>query len=424
MGMLPKNGLKGSPAKLAPLSPPRKGFHPKNAMNNYGRIRGAFDAVMAPIMHSAVIEQPADLREYIMGKLTDGVKDPTVRVESLCECTTLRQLNSEQAGELAELRAQVELMQERIDQLESEPEPQWNGGGMNITTSTEIKVPFPSAPLSSGPRRKIALVLGPPGSGKGTVAPTIVQTLGIAHLSTGDMLRQAVSAKTEVGKRADSLMRRGSLVTDGIVGGILKDRIMMEDCSGGFLLDGFPRNITQAQMLEKTLAQTGEVIWKIFALSVPDDVLEERICGRWIHESSGRSYHVNFKPPKSLAAGASPSSSNMIDDATGEPLIQRKDDTAECLRTRLYEYHAQTQPILDYFRQNTAEGVMCIVDATQKPSAIQGQVQGMLASADSPTETVHTYLSGVYERSVQQADNQEAKSYLAGAYTRAVEASV
>jgi adenylate kinase len=389
-------------------------------MNNYGRIRGAFDAVMAPIMHAAVIEQPPDLREYIMAQLTDGMKDSTMRVESLCECTTLRVSNSEQADELVALRAQVEQLQARVEQLESEPEPKWSGGDMQITSSTEIKIPFPERPvgLPTGPMRKIALVLGPPGSGKGTVAPTIVKALGIAHLSTGDMLRQAVSAKTEVGKRADALMRRGSLVTDGIVGGILKDRIEMADCDNGFLLDGFPRNITQAQMLEKTLAQTGEVIWKIFALAVPDDVLEERICGRWIHESSGRSYHVKFNPPQSLGPSTSPSTENMIDDITGEPLMQRKDDTAECLRTRLYEYHAQTQPILDYFRQTSGAGVMCMVDATQKPSAISAQVEEVLFD-DGAASTVNGYLQSVYGRAATDDDDVVARDYLANAYQMA-----
>ena len=164
--------------------------------------------------------------------------------------------------------------------------------------------------------RKVVMLFGPPGAGKGTQAPKIVEKLRLPHLSTGDMLRAAVAAQTEVGKKAKALMSSGQLVTDDIVIGIIRDRINESDCGWGFILDGFPRTLPQAEALDKMLTEGyGETVTTVVNFSIPDEVLEERICGRWIHKKSGRSYHVKNAKPKSLVAagaGAKPSAANMF----------------------------------------------------------------------------------------------------------------
>ena len=197
--------------------------------------------------------------------------------------------------------------------------------------------------------RNILILFGPPGAGKGTHAPKIVDKLNIPQLSTGDMLRAAVAAGTEVGKKAKAAMDSGALVTDEIVVGIIADRIKEKDCDAGFILDGFPRTLQQSKMLDETLAKTGEAVSRVIELSVPDAVLTERICGRWVHKSSGRSYHVKFAPPKSLPDGETPTPANMLDDETGEALVQRSDDTEAALSSRLKAYHAQTVPVLEHY---------------------------------------------------------------------------
>merc|ERR1712217_319727 len=180
------------------------------------------------------------------------------------------------------------------------------------------------------------ILFGPPGAGKGTHAPKIVEKMNAPQLSTGDMLREAVAAGTEVGKKAKSVMESGGLVSDEIVIGIIQDRIKQQDCGWGFILDGFPRTLPQAKALDDML-MTGnrEKVNAVIKLNVPDEVLEERICGRWIHKASGRSYHVKFNKPKSYDGVSKPSADNMKDDKTGEALYQRADDTAEALKKRL-----------------------------------------------------------------------------------------
>jgi adenylate kinase len=196
--------------------------------------------------------------------------------------------------------------------------------------------------------RVILILFGPPGAGKGTQSPKIEQKMCIPSLSTGDMLRQAVAAGTPIGLKASEVMKSGGLVSDDIVIGIIKERIAMPDCQEGFILDGFPRTVAQAKALDAMLSAAEERVSRIIELNVPDDVLTERICGRWLHKASGRSYHVKFAPPKSLA-GAEPSAENMLDDETEEPLMQRSDDNADALATRLQSYHNETEPILEHY---------------------------------------------------------------------------
>jgi len=225
--------------------------------------------------------------------------------------------------------------------------------------------------------RNIMIIFGPPGAGKGTHGPKIEILLGIPQLSTGDMLRAAVAAKTPVGVKAAAVMKAGGLVSDDIVIGIIRDRIREPDCKFGFILDGFPRTLVQAQALDKMLAEEGACVTKVVELQVPDEVLEERICGRWIHKSSGRSYHVKYAPPKSMKVDwrghVIPES--MKDDETGEPLMQRPDDTSAALIKRLKSYHGETVPILDHYQPN---GIVTAVNANQGMDGVWGEVLSAL----------------------------------------------
>lgn len=225
--------------------------------------------------------------------------------------------------------------------------------------------------------RNILILFGPPGAGKGTHSPKIVEKLKTPSLSTGDMLRDAVAAGTEVGKKAKEVMESGGLVSDEIVVGIIKDRIAMEDCKPGFILDGFPRTVEQAKALDAMLKEAGEQVNRIIELNTPDEVLEERICGRWIHKASGRSYHVKFAPPKSYTGG-DPTTENMKDDESGEALYQRADDTSEALKKRLKGYHEQTEPILAYYEPVTTCKVVR-VNANQDMQKVWEEIENALA---------------------------------------------
>jgi adenylate kinase len=181
------------------------------------------------------------------------------------------------------------------------------------------------------------------------------------------MLRQAVHEQTEIGKKADAIMKAGGLVSDDIVIGIIRDRIAQPDCRFGFILDGFPRTLMQARALDAMLAKEGAFVTKVIELHVPDEVLEERICGRWIHKASGRSYHIKYAPPKSMKLDKEghPIPASMKDDQTKELLIQRPDDTAAALTKRLHSYHNDTVPVLDHYKP---KGVVRSVNANQDMS--------------------------------------------------------
>merc|ERR1740120_410982 len=196
----------------------------------------------------------------------------------------------------------------------------------------DVKGKLTNQASAIGPR-KIMMLFGAPGAGKGTQGPKIVEALGIPQLSTGDMLREAVAAGTEVGMRAKQVMASGGLVRDDIVIGIINDRIKEADCTTGFILDGFPRTQEQATALDAMLARSGEAVSLVMAFDVKPSLLEERICGRWIDKASGRSYHEKFAPPNSMRWGldGKPLRDSMLDDQTGAPLIQRPDDTAKAL---------------------------------------------------------------------------------------------
>jgi len=179
------------------------------------------------------------------------------------------------------------------------------------------------------------ILLGAPGAGKGTQATFICQKYGIPQISTGDMLRAAVKAGTPLGVAAKKIMDSGALVGDDIIIGLVKERITQPDCAKGFLFDGFPRTIPQADAMKAA----GVKLDHVLEIDVPFDAIVERMSGRRSHTASGRTYHVKFNPPK--VAG--------VDDVTGEPLIQREDDKEETVKKRLEVYSAQTRPLVDYY---------------------------------------------------------------------------
>jgi adenylate kinase len=186
------------------------------------------------------------------------------------------------------------------------------------------------------------ILLGPPGAGKGTQAAFITQRYGIPQISTGDMLRAAVKAGTPLGLAAKKVMDAGQLVSDDIIVGLVKERLKEPDCAAGYLFDGFPRTIPQADALKSA----GIKVDVVLEIDVPDADIIERMSGRRVHLASGRTYHVRFNPPK--RAGR--------DDVTGEPLIQRDDDREEVVRKRLAVYHAQTRALVDYYAAWAASG--------------------------------------------------------------------
>jgi adenylate kinase len=181
------------------------------------------------------------------------------------------------------------------------------------------------------------ILLGPPGAGKGTQANFICSKFGIPQISTGDMLRAAVKAGTPLGLAAKKVMDSGTLVSDDIIISLVKERIAQPDCANGFLFDGFPRTIPQADAMKSA----GVKLDVVLEIDVPDASIVERMSGRRVHPASGRTYHVKFNPPKVADR----------DDATGEPLIQRIDDLEETVRKRLQIYQDQTRPLVEYYAQ-------------------------------------------------------------------------
>ncbi len=199
------------------------------------------------------------------------------------------------------------------------------------------------------------ILLGPPGAGKGTQAAFICRKFGIPQISTGDMLRAAVKAGTPLGLEAKKVMDAGALVGDDIIIGLVKERIAQPDCANGFLFDGFPRTIPQADAMKAA----GVKLDAVLEIDVPDVSIVERMSGRRVHQPSGRTYHVKFNPPK--VAGK--------DDVTGEDLIQRVDDLEETVRKRLEVYHSQTRPLVEYYLNWSKTGALdapkyCAINGT------------------------------------------------------------
>lgn len=215
------------------------------------------------------------------------------------------------------------------------------------------------------------VLIGPPGAGKGTQAPKLKERFCACHLATGDMLRSQVAKQTELGKQAKTIMDQGGLVSDEIMVNMIKDELSNNpDCQKGFILDGFPRTIPQAEKLDSMLSEKKTPLEKAVELKIDDQLLVDRITGRLVHPASGRSYHKIFNPPKVEGK----------DDVTGEPLVQRSDDNADALKKRLTTYHQQTEPIVEYYKKT---GIWAGVDAAKPPRNVWRQILNCLGQPNS-----------------------------------------
>ncbi len=204
------------------------------------------------------------------------------------------------------------------------------------------------------------ILVGPPGAGKGTQAVHLVERFKISHISTGDMLRAAVSEGTELGKQADDYMKAGGLVPDDIVIAMVIERIGKPDCAKGFMLDGFPRTRPQAEALDVELQKAGVALDVVLQIEVPDDLIVARITGRRLDPDTGDIYHTKFKPPPANIAGR---------------VIQRKDDTEEACRARLEKYHSETAPIIPFYE---AQGTLKRVDGNAAPDEVSRRIEQVL----------------------------------------------
>tara|TARA_B100000929_G_scaffold51086_1_gene37196 strand:- start:508 stop:1173 length:666 start_codon:yes stop_codon:yes gene_type:complete len=209
------------------------------------------------------------------------------------------------------------------------------------------------------------ILLGPPGCGKGTQAQKLIREFGFVQLSTGDMLRAAISKGTEIGKQAKSIIDKGELVSDELVIGIVRDRIFSTECECGYMLDGFPRTLAQAEKLDQILSDRNQKIDVVFRLCVPDDMAIRRIAGRRFHITSGRSYNIEFNPPKIEGR----------DDITGEKLVQREDDKEEIVQSRLNTYHELTEPLVRYYQK---QGIIKAIDGAGSPENIYAEIKQTL----------------------------------------------
>jgi adenylate kinase len=211
--------------------------------------------------------------------------------------------------------------------------------------------------------------LGPPGAGKGTQARRLEETYDIVQLSTGDMLRAAVKAGTETGKKAKALMEAGKLVSDAVVVSIIEERISKPDCAKGFILDGFPRNVAQAEALDAMLAKKGMSLTKVIEIKVDDEALVDRISGRYTCAKCGEGYHDRNKTPEVPG---------VCDRCGSTEFVRRADDNAETVKARLATYHQQTEPLLPYYRNR---GLLVSIDGMQPIDVVSAEISAVLKKA-------------------------------------------
>lgn len=209
------------------------------------------------------------------------------------------------------------------------------------------------------------MLFGAPGAGKGTQAKFLIEKYGIPQISTGDILRAAIAEGTKMGLEAKKYMEEGKLVPDSTIIGIIRDRLAKEDCQNGFILDGFPRTLPQAEALEELMKDLKISLDKVISLNVPDELIVGRITGRRVCKDCGASFHVEFNPSKE----------NDKCDFCGGKLITRKDDTAETVAKRLGEYHAQTAPLFDFYKD---KGVLAELDGTKEVSEVTEDILSIL----------------------------------------------
>ena len=205
---------------------------------------------------------------------------------------------------------------------------------------------------------KRLILLGPPGAGKGTQADLLCKEFNIPKISTGDMLREAIANQTDLGKEVSSILDSGALVSDEIIGSLLEERLSNDDCANGYLLDGVPRTLGQASILERM----GIEFTNVIEIKVDDEVIVNRMSGRRVHPNSGRNYHIDFNPPKKEG----------VDDLTNEPLIQREDDKPETVLKRLDVYHEETKPLSDFYKKVSDGGLLVYssVDGSKSVSEV------------------------------------------------------
>lgn len=223
-----------------------------------------------------------------------------------------------------------------------------------------------------------AIFLGPPGAGKGTQAQNVKKEFGVCQLATGDLLRAEIASGSELGVKVKSVISSGKLVDDNLVIQLIEANLDKPDCAKGFLLDGFPRTIVQAQKLDELLEKRKTQLDSVIEFKIDDNLLIRRITGRLLHEASGRTYHEEFNPPKVA----------MKDDITGEPLKRRADDNAESLKTRLAAYHNQTAPLVDFYR---FKRILTTVDAAKKT----GQVYEVISKTFNDSKQAKDYVKFV-----------------------------
>lgn len=216
------------------------------------------------------------------------------------------------------------------------------------------------------------VLVGPPGAGKGTQAARLVKDFGLPFIATGDILRQNVADGTALGAQAKEYMDKGELLPDDLIVDLIMDRLQQDDAKEGFILDGFPRTVPQAEALDAAMAEADRKLTAVIVIEVPDEDLIERLSGRRVNPTTGRTYHIKFDPPKHEG----------VDDVDGTKLIQRDDDKPETIANRLKVYHDQTAPVIGYYESEGAaqQGLVRRIDGTREPDEVYRHIRALVAT--------------------------------------------